>query len=403
MSALKTVLYKNKTLQDGSHPVRLRVYFGKERYISLGLSARPSEWNAKKCVFNKKATNYEEKNARLRKRFNDAEKILNDLLATNKPFSFTEFKSRFLNQKKTKFVLPFIQEIMVELEAKGQIGNQLKYRQLYNRLKKFKGDTNLAFIDVDYNFLVKFETHILSKGVKKSTAHFYMRTLRATINEAIRRGLLAQEYYPFATQFKKGGYSFAHLKGNYDPKPIAREHIELIKHFDTSLYPHLTATRDLFMFMLKARGINFIDICYLTRENIQGNRLVYNRKKTGKRYSVLLSEDMRAILDKYMGKTYLFPILDDMPRTESARYHHIRKALKVFNDQLKEMAQILEIGKSLSSYTARYSYTDILIKNATPVQVIKQALGHSSIETTQHYIKAHSDEEVDKYDRMLNL
>ena len=119
-----------------------------------------------------------------------------------------------------------------------------------------------------------------------------MRTLRATINEAIRRGCLAQEHYPFATQFKKGGYSFSHLKGSYNPKPISFQSIKLIQNFDTSQYPQLKVSRDLFVFMLKARGINFVDICHLTIENLEENRLVYIRQKTGKRYSVLVSEDM---------------------------------------------------------------------------------------------------------------
>ena len=100
MSALKLVLYKSKTLQDKSHPVRLRIYFGRERYISLGISARPSEWNSRKGVFNKTAPNYEEKNAMLRKRYNDADKILNDMLATDKPFSYEDFKQQFLGKKK---------------------------------------------------------------------------------------------------------------------------------------------------------------------------------------------------------------------------------------------------------------------------------------------------------------
>ena len=59
MSALKIVLYKNKQLTNGENPIRLRVYFGKERYISLGISAKPSEWNDKTGRYSTKAPNYE--------------------------------------------------------------------------------------------------------------------------------------------------------------------------------------------------------------------------------------------------------------------------------------------------------------------------------------------------------
>jgi site-specific recombinase XerD len=36
----------------------------------------------------------------------------------------------------------------------------------------------------------------------------------------------------------------------------------------------------------------------------------------------------------------------------------------------------------MTSYTARYSYTNILVQNNVPVPLIQQALGHASIETT---------------------
>lgn len=52
MSALKIVLYKNKQLANGENPIHLRVYFGTERYISLGMSAKPSDWNDKYGRFN---------------------------------------------------------------------------------------------------------------------------------------------------------------------------------------------------------------------------------------------------------------------------------------------------------------------------------------------------------------
>jgi len=97
----------------------------------------------------------------------------------------------------------------------------------------------------------------------------------------------------------------------------------------------------------------------------------------------------------------LFPILDAAPEDLSARYHHIRKALKVFNDQLKEIAKVCCIEKNVTSYTARYTYTNILVKNNVSMPLIQQALGHSSIATTQHYIQKYSDSEVDKVDLLI--
>ncbi|MEM1327710.1 MAG: site-specific integrase [Bacteroidota bacterium] len=400
MSALKTVLLKNKTYKGGSHPVMLRIYFGKQRYISLGIACQDNQWNAKAGKFNSKMPNHEQKNAILRQKEAKADKIIQEMLLKGKPFSFDVFKTKFLNKKEVRTVSEFLEKRLVELQDEGSVSNMLKYRQLKNTLKEFKG-TAFIFTDIDYRFLKEFEHFILARGCKKSTAHFYMRTLRATINEAIRRGYMDREHYPFDTQFKKDGYSFAHLKGDYNPKPLSMDELERFKKFPVHEHLYLENTYDLFMFILRARGINFVDVCELKKENIVGNRLNYIRAKTGKLYSIKITPEMREIIDKYKGEEYLFPIMDNASTEKTARYHHTRKALKVFNDQLKEIAKILGIEKKVTSYTARYSYTNILVKNNVSVPIIQQALGHANIATTQHYIQKFSNEEVDKVDLLI--
>jgi hypothetical protein len=187
-----------------------------------------------------------------------------------------------------------------------------------------------VFKDVTYNFLNKFEIFLGKRRIKNSSMHFYMRQLRATINEAIRRGLLDKELYPFATQFNKSGYSFAHLKGDYNPKPLTLSELDKLKQFPLEENPAYEHSLDIFMFLIRARGLNFVDLANLTRESVHDDRLKYIRQKTGKVYSIKITPEMQEIMDKYMGQVYLFPILDTAPEDLSARYHHIRKALKVF-------------------------------------------------------------------------
>lgn len=400
MSNLKTVLFTSKTLKDNTHPVLLRIYFNKQRYLSMGISCFPNQWNSKKGQFNSKMPNYQQKNAILRQKQAKADKIIQEMLLKGKPFSYEVFKTKFLNTKEIRTVDEFLEKRIEELKDEGSVSNMLKYRQLRNTLKQFKG-TAFIFTDIDYRFLKEFEHFILKRGNKKSTAHFYMRTIRATINEAIRRGYMDRNYYPFDTQFKRDGYSFAHLKGDYNPKPLSLDELDLFKKFEVADHPHLQNTYDLFMFILRARGINFIDVCELKVSDITGDRLNYIRAKTGKLYSIKITPEMREIINKYKGKEFLFPIMDNASTEKTARYHHTRKALKVFNDQLKEIAAILGIEKNVTSYTARYSYTNVLVKNNVAVPIIQQALGHANIATTQHYIQKFSNEEVDKVDLLI--
>ncbi|MEZ4684920.1 MAG: site-specific integrase [Bacteroidia bacterium] len=400
MSRPKIVLYKAKTLKDGTHPVRLRLYFGKARYISLGYSCKENCWNTKANRFNKHTPNHREKNASLRKQELRAERILSEMAATEKPFSFQEFKRRFNHDDYNPTVIEFIEKLMAEMQQNGSIGNMMKYKSLRNLLVRFKiGEA--IFVDIDYKFLKDLENFILSYGNKKSTAHLYMRTLRATVNEAIRRGYLDKDLYPFGTQFNKNGYSFSHLKGDYSPQPLSLSDIDKLKAFPIKQHPELEASYDIFMFLYRARGLNFIDLCQLTVDNISGDRLNYNRQKTGKLYTIKISPEMREIINKYKGEKYLFPINDTAPKKASSKYHHERKALAVLNSQLKEISEIIGLEKKITSYTARYSYTNILVQNNVSVPIIQQALGHSSIATTQHYIQKYSNEEVDKVDALV--
>lgn len=403
MSApIKTILYTSKTLSSGEHPVMLRLYIqGKTHKISLNVNAHKVEWNPKIGRFNKRTSNVEQKNSVLRQKEILAEKIIQEMILKNKPFSFEEFKERFYGKKKNFTFHEFADLIIEELTTKRAIGNMKKYKQLKGIILQFNPSKKLVFVDIDYNFLKKFETYLFSRGSKKGNVHFYMRTLRALVNEAIRRGVMDKEYYPFSTQFNKNGYSFSSYRSDHDPKPLSMDELEIMKSFPVRDYPQFEHTYDIFMFLFMSRGLNFEDLCHLTHENIVGGRLNYIRKKTGKLYTIKISPMMMEIINKYKGDEYLFPILSKAPSDPEKRYNYVRNSLTVLNQQLRKIKAILGIKQKLTSYTARYSYTNVLVQNNVPVIKIQQALGHSSLVTTQHYISKFSNDEVDKIDELL--
>ena len=68
---------------------------------------------------------------------------------------------------------------------------------------------------------------------------------------------------------------------------------------------------DLFLFAYYAQGMAFIDIAYLTKNNIRGKYLVYVRRKTGQTLKVKILPVMQAIIERYQNEKwpYLFPVL----------------------------------------------------------------------------------------------
>ncbi|MEO0628182.1 MAG: site-specific integrase [Bacteroidota bacterium] len=401
MSTPRAILFRGKTLKDGTHPIMLRVYFGKAYRLSLGLSCRANEWNSKSGRLSKRVSNHEIKNALIRQKQVLAEKIIGEMALEDKPFSWDEFKNRFGRKGETATVHEFLDEYIHELKQKKKIGNMRKYKQLKGMLLNFNGRIDLKFSELDYKFCVKFETYMHTRDVKKGTIHFYFRTLRATINEAIRRGYMRKDDYPFSTQFNRSGFSISHLKGDYNPKPLSMDEIDQIKKFDPTDYPELEQSYDVFMFLFYARGLNFVDLIKLTKENIVGNRLNYIRTKTGKRYSIKISEPMRRIIKKYRTKDYLFPYLVGAPKDLEKLYNIHTYKLKHLNDDLKQISRILQTNIEITSYVARYSYTNVLVQNDVSAPKIKDALGQSSLDVTQHYIAKFKNEVIDELDELL--
>jgi hypothetical protein len=251
MSKPRIILYKSKRLADGkSHPVMLSFYIGKDYVVSLGFACTPEQWNYKQGRFNKKMDNYEEKNAVLWQKEILADKVIQEIALSDKPFSFEAFKELFAGKKKGITVDEFLGVRIHELEVEGAIGNMNKYIQARGMLKNYKQTTNILFTDLDYKFLKGFETYILGRETttKKSNAYFYMRMIRATYNEAIRRGYVREEDYPFKTQFKKNGYSIAHLNGDYNPRPLSMEEFERLVNFDVNEHPRFA--KSFFYFFL---------------------------------------------------------------------------------------------------------------------------------------------------------
>src|ERR1700684_4517377 len=120
MSKPRTILYKSKRLADGkSHPVMLSFYIGKDYVVSLGYSCTPEQWNAKGGRFNKKMENFEEKNAVLWQKEILADKVIQEMALSNKPFSFEQFKHNFTGKNKDITIHEFLDIRIQELTTEG--------------------------------------------------------------------------------------------------------------------------------------------------------------------------------------------------------------------------------------------------------------------------------------------
>ena len=121
--------------------------------------------------------------------------------------------------------------------------------------------------------------------------------------------------------------------------------------------PQVELSIDLSLFSFMACGMPFVDIAYLTRQNIRGNELVYHRHKTGRMIRLEITSSMLQLIRKYAdrqratGSSYLFPILPP-GNPDHLRY---KRSLAQHNARLKRIGQTLRLPNPFSVKIVTFS------------------------------------------------
>lgn len=400
-SSIKTVCKKNP-LADSKFPIYLRITIDrKSKFYKTPYSCNLQEWDEKKGEFNSKNSNYLQSNRILNNIKNDASKIFDELLEKKMSFTLIEFDN--LYSQNNIYNNNFIEFLEIRIKQLFD-ANQVSYSDSHNdtliSLKKFKINLHLfTFDDIDYNFLLNYETFLKKNGCKDGGIAVYMRNIRSTYNVAIKSKVAKQELYPFKD------YKISLLKSQKIKKALSKEDLQKLIDFDNSILPSSTNARYLYLFSFYVRGMNFTDLAELKWSDLEFRNFSYKRNKTGVNLRIKIPENNMTseILNFYKEfrpypTLYIFPILkknildykvDELiNRKDSVRNY--------YNKQLKLIFKELKINNQINFYTARHTFATLSLKNGVHVSKIKQALGHQSIKTTESYLEDFNDHEIDE-------
>ena len=149
--------------------------------------------------------------------------------------------------------------------------------------------------------------------------------------------------------------------------------------------------------------MNFIDIAYLKINNIIDGRIQYTRAKTGKSYSIKISQPVQQILSYYTkGKKpndFVFNIINGTtPEEQLLSFKNVRRS---YTKWLKKLATRCGIESNLTSYVARHSWATIAKDLNIPISVISEGMGHEDIKTTQIYLDSFDDDVIDQANQLI--
>lgn len=294
-------------------------------------------------------------------------------------------------KKNSKSFFDFAEDLVMNLKDLGRWGTAFNYNSAIKSLQNFCGKRKLKFSELNDSFLQKYEAHLLARGLVRNTTSFYMRTLRSIYNQGVEVGL-CEDAHPFKRVYM--GIDRTRKRA------ISEEELRRLQNLELQPCSRLDLARDMFLFSFYTRGMSFVDMVHLQKNNLKDDTLVYSRRKTGRVVFVKWEKCMQEIVDKYHALAHE-PFL--LPFFKHAKPNHAeyKRYSAYINHDLKRLATLAKVRNPLTLYVARHSWATLAKEKNIPLSIISDAMGHDSETTTQIYLASIEQGKVDEANKMI--
>ena len=320
--------------------------------------------------------------------------IINDFESKLIDFTVSDVKRKFYDRSEYVSFMFYMKGIIAKLQTTCKYGTAQNYISTLNSFTTYLGNLDLGISQINSSLISNYNDWLVSRNVAKNSISFYMRNLRAVFNRAVKESLVVQTN-PFSEVYT----------GVDKTRKLAISEEELYKlvTLDIPKDSVLELARDIFLFSYSTRGMSFVDIAFLKKENIYNDMIIYKRKKTGQLLSVKIEPCIKRILDKYSessSKTnFVFPIVHSCADRSMYKEYHI--ALTDYNRNLKKLGKMAGLCTHLSSYTARHTWATVAHYHNVPLPVISESMGHTSESTTKIYLASLQNTVIDQANSRL--
>lgn len=370
MATLRLYLDTRRKRADGTYSIRLAVnHHGDTAYISLNQYCRKEEWDKRLGRVRKRADK-DSINEFLLDRQNYWNRIIMRVQCKDGYRGDITAKqlrdlmlAESLPEKDTPVTLHLVFEKYIARDM--QQHTRASYVATWKNVAAFQPDADTLPLDaINLDWLERFKGYLSGIGIAHNSIVAKFRCLRAVYNYAIDNEFT--EKYPFRR------FKISMKETPY--RDLKVEELRAILHTE-GLSEKRQRFLDAFLLSFLLLGINMHDMYDLTPANVIDGRLVYERRKTHKKYSILLQPEAVAILEKYQGQNKLLSFCEEFSSYPSFVWS--------LNDTLHSLRD------GLTSYYARYSWASIAFNLGITKDVVSLALGHSfGVRVTDTYINA---------------
>lgn len=392
MAKFNIVLDKRVKKKDGKYNLAVRVCHGREvMYVNL---QRMTETQYNKVFVRKSVDDADIKFRETCAQYvTKCEKVYSDL----KPFNKERFREKFWEkdtEKPNSLLLRDLFDYFIKKNPNLKLKSQNLLRGTANFLEDYKKDVSVG--DITSTFLNRFIKKKMDEQYSRATVDSHLRHLRQVINYFRTEVKLIPEQYEYP--FGKGKCTVS----GYFPRKRVLSDKEILSIIEMTEFesPEEEYARDLFLMSYYCNGSNFVDLLRMRWSQISGAYITLIRKKTEttrknnvKDIVIPIVDKLQSVLDRVGVKSSPFVLGQVIEGYSESYFENKNHKLKgKINSNLTKIGKRLGLSTPLNYSKARDCYATTLMRAGVPIYDISEALGHSDIKTTIHYLASLDNE-----------
>nr|WP_289764414.1 phage integrase SAM-like domain-containing protein [uncultured Duncaniella sp.] len=271
----------------------------------------------------------------------------------------------------------------------------LHVMQQFTKEKYNRSFSSYFFSDITEQFLLDFSFWIKAQGIKngnKAGLTNKLRRLRAVCNYAKKQEMYGVNMDAFLCLGDDIKWP------ETTSKAVSDKTIEKIANIDRTLFSKKEQLHlDLFLFSYYTGGMANVDVCNLTWDLVQKDRIVYERIKFPKTAKPILLKKAKDIMNKYKGtgyENYVFPVFTHKHTTTTKKSSRVKQLSMSLSKTLAKACRMLRIKEKMTWYSARGSFISKMVDAGNNPYVIAEMAGNSPLTIYKHYYKNTKRDEI---------